>query len=58
MANNNYTQQLDEACAKFRRILEGQLTRVENMKAQGDFTNYEELETIKNAPEAVLADVF
>ena len=47
MANNNYTQQLDEACAKFRRILEGQLTRVENMKAQGDFTNYEELETIK-----------
>ena len=47
MANNNYTAQLDEACAKFRKILEGQLTRVEDMKAQGDFTNYAELETIK-----------
>ena len=42
-----YEKNLDEACAKFRKILEEQLTRVENMKAQGDFTNYDELETIK-----------
>ena len=40
-------KQLDEACAKFRKILEDQLTRVENMKAQGDFTDYEKLDTIK-----------
>ena len=43
----DYTQNLDEACAKFRKILESQLARVENMKAQGDFTDYEALETIK-----------
>ncbi len=43
----NYNEQLDLACAKFRKILEGQLTRVENMKAQGDFTDYSALETIK-----------
>ena len=43
----NYNKSLDEACAKFRKILESQLQRVENMKAQGDFTDYESLETIK-----------
>ena len=43
----NYEQNLDAACAKFRKILEQQLTRVENMKAQGDFTDYSALETIK-----------
>ena len=43
----NYEKNLDEACAKFRKILEQQLTRVENMKAQGDFTDYFALETIK-----------
>ena len=43
----NYEQNLDAACAKFRKILEDQLTRVENMKAQGDFTDYSALETIK-----------
>ncbi len=43
----NYDKNLDEACAKFRAILEKQLTRVEDMKAQGDFTDYEKLETIK-----------
>ena len=42
-----YDKQLDEACAKFRKILEGQLTRVEDMKAQGDFTDYSALDTIK-----------
>ena len=42
-----YDKQLDEACAKFRKILEGQLTRVEDMKSQGDFTDYSKLDTIK-----------
>ena len=45
MINNE--KELDIACAKFRKILEQQLGRVENMKAQGDFTDYESLDTIK-----------
>ena len=45
MINNE--KELDIACAKFRKILEKQLTRVEEMKAQGDFTDYEKLDTIK-----------
>ena len=44
---NGYEKNLDEACARFRKILEQQLARVENMKAQGDFTDYSALETIK-----------
>ena len=43
----DYTKNLDDACEKFRKILENQLARVENMKAQGDFTDYASLETIK-----------
>ena len=43
----DYTKNLDEACAKFRKILEKQLARVEDMKAQGDFTDYAALKTIK-----------
>ena len=43
----DYTKNLDEACLKFRKILESQLARVEDMKAQGDFTDYAALETIK-----------
>ncbi|MBR5241885.1 MAG: isocitrate/isopropylmalate dehydrogenase family protein [Clostridia bacterium] len=43
----NYNVQLDEACAKFRAVLEGQLKRVENMKSQGDFTDYASIDTIK-----------
>ncbi len=43
----NYEKNLDEACAKFRKILEQQLTRVENMKAQGDFVDYASLDTIR-----------
>ena len=43
----NYEKNLDEACAKFRKILEGQLERVEDMKAQGDFTDYAAIDTIK-----------
>ena len=44
---NNYEKNLDEACAKFRKILEGQLERIEDMKSQGDFTDYAALDTIK-----------
>ena len=43
----DYSKNLDEACAKFRKILEDQLARVEDMKAQGDFTDYAALDTIK-----------
>ena len=47
MSTNIYNTNLDEACVKFRKILEQQLTRVEDMKAQGDFTDYSSLDTIK-----------
>ena len=47
MDMTKYGKNLDEACAKFRAILEKQLVRVEDMKAQGDFTDYEKLDTIK-----------
>ncbi len=43
----NYKESLDLACEKFRKILEGQLSRVEDMKAQGDFTDYSSLDTIR-----------
>ena len=43
----NYTENLDLACAKFRAILEKQLVRVEDMKSQGDFTDYSSLPCIK-----------
>ena len=43
----DYTKNLDEACEKFREILKKQLLRVEDMKSQGDFTDYSALETIK-----------
>ena len=44
---NDYNVNLDEACLKFRKILESQLKRIEDMKAQGDFTDYASLDTIK-----------
>ena len=44
---NCYTKELDLACEKFRATLEKQLVRVEDMKAQGDFTDYDALKTIK-----------
>ena len=43
----NYKENLDLACEKFRKILEGQLTRIEDMKSQGDFTDYASLPTIR-----------
>ena len=45
MTANNI--QLDEACAKFRKILEEQMARVEDMKSQGDFVDYDSLDTLK-----------
>ena len=44
---NTYEKELDLACEKFRKILEKQLVRVEDMKSQGDFTDYAALDTIK-----------
>ena len=44
---NNYMAQLDEACAKFRKLMSEQLLRVENMKLQGEFIDYSVLPTIK-----------
>ena len=43
----NHKANLDAACEKFRKILEKQLARVENMKAQGDFTDYSALDKIR-----------
>ena len=42
-----YDTNLDEACAKFRKILESQLKRVEDMKAQGDFVDYKSLDVMR-----------
>ena len=43
----DYTKELDIACEKFRRVMEGQLRRVEDMKAQGDFIDYAALDTLR-----------
>ncbi len=43
----NINNNLDLACEKFRKILEDQLARVENMKAQGDFVDYKAIKTIR-----------
>ena len=43
----DYKENLDLACEKFRKILEGQLRRIEDMKSQGDFTDYAAIDTIK-----------
>ncbi len=43
----NYEKELELACEKFRKVLEGQLKRVEDMKSQGEFVDYSKLETIK-----------
>lgn len=41
-----YQQQIEAAKEQFGRLLEKQLTRVEDMKAQGDFVDYKALEKI------------
>ena len=38
---------IEAALEKFRALLESQLVRVEDMKAQGDFTDYSSLDTIR-----------
>lgn len=43
---NNYKSELDLACEKFRKILEDQLVRVEDMKSQGDFVDYAALDKL------------
>ncbi len=43
----NYEKQLQLACEKFKKVLEGQLKRVEIMKAQGDFVDYAALPCIR-----------
>ncbi len=43
----NYEAQLQVACEKFRKVLEGQLKRVEMMKSQGDFVDYASLPCIR-----------
>ena len=45
--STNINKNLDLACEKFRKILEDQLVRVENMKSQGDFIDYKALKTIR-----------
>ena len=47
MEMEEYKAQLDVACEKFRKILEKQLVRVEDMKSQGDFVDYNSLDCIK-----------
>ena len=43
----NYEKKIATALEKFKKIVEEQLKRVEDMKAQGDFTDYANLKTIK-----------
>ena len=43
----NYEKELQVACEKFRKILEQQLVRVEDMKSQGDFVDYSKLDVLK-----------
>lgn len=47
METKVYNKELDAACERFRRILEEQLVRVEDMKAQDGFVDYAALDTIK-----------
>ena len=46
MDTNTFNPELDEACARFRKILEEQLVRVDDMKAQGGFVDYASLDTL------------
>ena len=47
MEKQEYKAQLDAACEKFRKLMADQLARVEDMKAQGDFVDYNALDCIK-----------
>ncbi len=47
METKIYNNELELACEKFRKILEEQIARVDDMKGQGDFVDYAALDTIK-----------
>ncbi len=47
MEKAEYKAQLDVACEKFRALMAAQLSRVEDMKAQGDFVDYTSLDCLK-----------
>ncbi len=47
MQTNIYNKNLDEACEKFRAILESQLDRIDDMKSQGDFIDYAALKSLR-----------
>ena len=46
MADTSVNEKLDSACEKFRKILEKQMARVEDMKSQGDFVDYSSMPKI------------
>lgn len=46
MADMAVNEKLDSACEKFRKILEKQMARVEDMKSQGDFVDYSSMSKI------------
>ncbi len=43
----NLQERIDSACEKFKKLVEDQLARVERMKNDGDFTDYNALDTIR-----------
>ena len=44
---NKYDKEISVALERFKKIVEEQLLRVEDMKSQGDFTDYSAIDTIK-----------
>ena len=44
---SKYDKEIEVALEKFKKIVEAQLVRVEDMKSQGDFTDYNAIKTIK-----------
>ena len=47
MSNSDINARLNDAMDRFKAILEEQLLRIEDMKSQGDFTDYRTLKTIR-----------
>ncbi|MBQ9729888.1 MAG: isocitrate/isopropylmalate dehydrogenase family protein [Clostridia bacterium] len=47
MEKEKYAAELSVAMEKFKKILEDQLVRIEDMKAQGDFVDYAALKTLR-----------
>ena len=47
MSNSDTNARLNDAMDRFKAILEEQLLRIEDMKSQGDFTDYSALKTIR-----------